>query len=73
MIYVRPVKNAQRIFLEFDYNERLVARIRDIEGAIWETCYFMWHIPFRDDFMSKPGRFLVRSLNTNLNTGKRTV
>ncbi len=52
VIYVRPVKNAQRIFLEFDYNERLVARIRDIEGAIWETCYFMWHIPFRDDFMS---------------------
>lgn len=52
LIYVRPVQNEQRIFLEFEYDVNLVDKLRDIEGAVWENCYYMWHIPYRDDFMN---------------------
>jgi site-specific recombinase XerD len=47
------IRNERRIALLFDYDEDVIALIKQIEGRKWSASNTFWHIPFFNNYLGK--------------------
>ncbi len=48
---IHNIRNEKRIALMFDYDEEIIALVKQIKGRKWSSSNKFWHIPFTENFL----------------------